>query len=143
MKALLLTAIGLFMATSANAGMLSVDGIPGFDRLDADGDGVVTREEANVFRQFVFQRLDGNNDGAISTNEVVAHQQMMQMRLELRQSRIALAAARLDADGDGAITAQEFADLPDFFALIDIDGDDLISSEEAASIRDRLSSLRD
>ena len=61
---------------------------------DSDGDGVVSREEAERVRLMIFAQLDGNGDGVISTQEIVARQQLMQMRSELRQSRLALAAAR-------------------------------------------------
>jgi Ca2+-binding EF-hand superfamily protein len=102
----------------------------------------VSREEAERVRLMIFAQLDGNGDGVISTQEIVARQQLMQMRSELRQSRLALAAARLDSDTDGAITREEFSALPDFFALIDRDGDDVISAEEAQQMRDRLSALQ-
>ena len=128
----------LLAATGVSAQILDDNALPGFDRLDADSDGLVTRDEANRASQSVFAKLDGNGDGVISTNEVIARQQMIQLRSEHRQSRLALTAARLDADADGMITVEEFAALPDFFALIDQNGDDMISAEEASRMRDRL-----
>lgn len=140
-----LTLVGLCMALTApaNAQMaLPGDSFPAFNRIDENGDGVVNREEADRVRNLMFARLDGNSDGVISTNEVIARQDLMQMRSELRQSRLALTAARLDSDADGAITPEEFDALPDFFALLDANSDGSITEDEVQQMRDRLSALR-
>ncbi len=142
MKSLSLLGAILIIATSADAQVFRGNDLPGFERLDADGDGVLSREEANRVRQMIFAHLDGNGDGVISTNEVVARQQLMQMRSEMRQARLALTAAQLDTNADGAITIEEYAGLPDFFALIDLNGDDGISADEAARMQERMSVLR-
>jgi len=41
-------------------------------RLDADGDGVVTREEFSAPMGSAFDRLDANDDGRLSTEELAA-----------------------------------------------------------------------
>lgn len=56
-------------------------------RLDADGDGVVTREEFSAPMGDAFDRLDANDDGRLSTEELAAghgeggpgHRMMMMM----------------------------------------------------------------
>ena len=140
-----LTLIGLCMALAApaNAQMaLLGDDLPAFERIDENGDGVVNREEMDRVRDVRFARLDRNSDGVISTDEVIARQELIQMRSELRQARLALTAARLDSDADGAITPEEFDGLPDFVALLDADGDGGISRDEAQHARQRFSALR-
>ena len=44
----------------------------GHGRLDADGDGVVTREEFSAPMGNAFDRLDANDDGRLSTEELAA-----------------------------------------------------------------------
>ncbi len=142
MKSPLILSLCLAAATTVQAQMPAGDALPGFDRLDADGDGRLSREDTDRLRQAIFARLDRNGDGVVSTDEVIARQQLMQMQSELRQARLALTAARMDADADGAITLQDFSARLDLFAFADADGDGGISAEEAAALRARLSRLR-
>lgn len=44
----------------------------GHGRLDADGDGVVTREEFSAPMGSAFDRLDANDDGRLTTEELAA-----------------------------------------------------------------------
>ena len=48
------------------------DGGEGPGRLDADGDGVITREEFSAPMGNAFDRLDANDDGRLSTEELAA-----------------------------------------------------------------------
>lgn len=143
MKKLILIGFCMALTAPANAQMAMFgDDLPAFKRIDQNDDGVISREEIDRVRGLKFARLDRNSDGVISTDEVIARQDLIQMRSELRQARLALTAARLDSDADGAITPEEFDGLPDFFALIDADGDGGISEDEAQNARERLSALR-
>ncbi|CAK0844218.1 unnamed protein product [Prorocentrum cordatum] len=58
-----------------------------FDRIDADGDGVITRSE------FVFDRLDRNHDGVISRAEFEAAVSSGQLAGSLADSREAAASS--------------------------------------------------
>lgn len=95
----------------------------GLDRLmamDANGDGAITRAEAEAARGAMFNRLDRDRDGYLSTSEQNAAQGMGRRGLEgadadndARISRAELMAQpyrafdRLDANSDGAISAAE------------------------------------
>lgn len=65
-----------------------------FDRLDANGDGIVTQAETDAHQSERFNEKDANGDGMISREEfsVRAHDRF----------------ARSDADGNGEITKEEF-----------------------------------
>jgi hypothetical protein len=75
-----------------------------FDRLDADGDGVVTKDEARAAaeahpcrgprRAGAFDRLDADGDQRITLDEVKAAKQA--------------AFTKLDADDDGQVERDEF-----------------------------------
>jgi Ca2+-binding EF-hand superfamily protein len=96
-----------------------------FDALDANGDGLLTREEAlgaNVSGQNEFKSLDVNGDGVIARTEWQWN---------------AAAFDRLDANRDGRLTLQEFSNpaTPPLqqtaaFRSLDLNGDGIIASTE-------------
>lgn len=71
-------------------------------QLDADKDGTVTLDEFLKPRSDSFAELDKNSDGALNAAELSAD---MQQRAGQRQRMM---MARLDADGDGSVTKDEF-----------------------------------
>ncbi len=99
-------------------------------RIDADGDGLISRSEANDIRRRIFANIDFDGNGVITPNEITARQDQISMSAELRQTRLALAASRMDTDGDGAITPDEMENGPDLFRLLDRNDDDSISPQE-------------
>jgi hypothetical protein len=58
--------------TRSEVRIITTDG-EGPGRLDADGDGVVTREEFSAPMGDAFDRLDANDDGRLSTEELAAN----------------------------------------------------------------------
>jgi uncharacterized membrane protein len=44
-------------------------------RLDTDGDGKVSKQEAGDLPEFVFDRMDANSDGVIEKSEIEAARQ--------------------------------------------------------------------
>jgi Ca2+-binding EF-hand superfamily protein len=75
-----------------------------FERLDADRDGAVTLAELEAMRAARFAERDANGDGRLDRDELLAGAAQRAKRGVDRMM------GRLDADGDGAITADEFAD---------------------------------
>lgn len=101
-----------------------------FERLDADGDGRVTRGEMTEARRAGFERADRDGDGILSAAEIAARQERARRFARMAEAGASERLARLDGDGDGALTFEEFdADMP-VFRLIDADGDGAISRAE-------------
>lgn len=95
-----------------------------FEELDADGDGKITPEEMAGHMQARFDGADSDGDGALSRDELIArmanyadhmierHDANADGKLsidEMRADRQGKMFKRLDTDGDGAISAEEFA----------------------------------
>lgn len=108
-----------------------------FARLDKNGDGKVSAEEMARARadlqtrrlDHMFARMDADHDGKISRDEAA---KAMDDRAEGRRGRHHGAMlAKLDKDGDGAISAAEFDAAGDArFARLDKNGDGVITPDE-------------
>ncbi|MFD2135293.1 EF-hand domain-containing protein [Novosphingobium resinovorum] len=67
-------------------------------KMDADGDGVITRAEAQTRATELFAKLDVNKDGKLDkADRELMHQQMREKMF-----------AKLDTNGDGSISKAEF-----------------------------------
>jgi hypothetical protein len=91
---------------------------------DANGDGVLTRDEALAFAAKRFDAIDANHDGQVTADEV---------RASFQQKR-AQRWAKLDTDGDGRISkAEAQANAPRLaqrFDQLDANGDGFLTPEE-------------
>lgn len=122
-------------------GMMMQDGpMFDFDKVDTDKDGKITPEEFAAARAARIAELDADKDGKISTDELVA------MRMRGAEDRIRAQVGqmmqRMDADGDGVLTAAEVLAMPgpgpQMLARVDTDGDGAVSKAEAEAARDRM-----
>jgi Ca2+-binding EF-hand superfamily protein len=120
-------------AFAANAQPLSGAGM--LDRLDADHDGKITREESAAARERMFKRLDRNGDGAVDETEVEQARQMIKDRAATAEARLSNQWRRMDKDGDGKVSAAEFQSRSVMFDLADRNGDGTITENEVDFMR--------
>ncbi|MFO8081763.1 MAG: hypothetical protein R6V07_15860 [Armatimonadota bacterium] len=117
-----------------------------FERLDANQDGKIDRDE---FRgpDEAFARLDANGDGAITRDELaVRGDQAGARRRGQNQGRIGDAdparrwqqmLERFDANADGQISAEEFEGREEVLKFLDANDDGVITEDEAMQAGDR------
>lgn len=106
------------------------------ERLDADGDGVLSQDEVAAARQRLFARLDRDGDDAIDDREIEALRDAVMDRAVALQARLGRAWRRMDTNGDGRVSAEEFRARTILFDVADRDGDGRLSSAEIAFMRD-------
>lgn len=75
-----------------------------FDEMDANHDGVVTREEYVAYQKKRFDEFDTNHDGKIDAKEIASSPPLMERNLQMAERMI----KQWDANGDGVVTAEEF-----------------------------------
>lgn len=109
-----------------------------FQRIDTNGDGVISRDEVLAARQRLFARLDHNGDGVIDQAEIEAARDAVMDRAEAMQARIGNAMRRMDTNGDGKVSAEEFRVGTPLSDLADRNGDGKLSPDEIDFIRNLL-----
>jgi len=96
----------------------------GFAAMDTNGDGQVTRAEAEAGRVAQFTRLDADRNGALSEGERNA------------AGRAAQAISRADTNGDGSVSRAEIMAQPyRLFDRLDTDDNDVLSTAELEAAR--------
>lgn len=114
-----------------------------FERSDTNGDGFVSKEEFAAGRNAMFAKLDANGDGFIDQAELDKAREAWHQRAskpaqtdtgtqaEAQNKQHRGFMQRMDADGDGKVTAQEFAVAGDrMFARLDKNADGKIAKDE-------------
>jgi Ca2+-binding EF-hand superfamily protein len=111
--------------------------MPDFATLDADGDGKVTQAEMDAYKAAKFAEIDTDGSGTVSAAEFAAQHEAASD--ERKAKFIATMIERMDADGDGELSADEMsgAKRKSPFERMDTDGDGTLSEDEMNAIGDR------
>jgi Ca2+-binding EF-hand superfamily protein len=111
-------------------------------KFDADGDGVISREEAKGHKlEAKFADLDRDGDGKLTREELKAmkgHRGKHGGGHKDPEARAAKLLAKFDTNGDGSISREEVGDHPrlaDRFAEADSDKDGKLSREELKALK--------
>lgn len=122
---LLAVIVGILATGTAYAAKDDGDGDPRrdrFERLDADGNGRIDRDEFAKVGDFRFGKLDADGDGVITLAELEERE---------RSERLARRFEHLDADDSGEVTRSEFTAAGDrMFEHLDENGDGTLSMGE-------------
>ena len=109
------------------------------ERLDSDGSGSITEDEAKGFMAKYFAKIDANSDGEISEEELLYVRETRGQKPKGARKDIKTA----DSDGNGTISIDEAGDaglekMVENFDRIDADGDGEISKEEIHQLRKQM-----
>lgn len=122
------TVLFLTVLVSAAAPGFAQSPSSAIDRLDANGDGAVSRQEFRIARAADFRRLDADRDGTLTEAEFLGRGADPESPVT-RRRRARFAA--LDADGDGRVTQPEYFEFgARQFRGRDANGDGRISPDE-------------
>lgn len=109
------------------------------ERADTDHDGRVSLAEFQAARLASFDRLDRNGDGVISRADF---SRILAFRPQA-STRIDTFIAEADLNHDGKVTREELAHAPArVFAMADANRDGFVDKAEMAAARDRLHALQ-
>lgn len=110
-----------------------------FVDADANGDGVITREEFAAARARSFDKLDRDGDGVIRKSDF---SRLARFKPEAAQ-RLQRLIDTADTNRDGRVTREEFIAGPaPMFDRADTNGDGVISKAEAEAARSALAAAR-
>lgn len=98
-----------------------------FERMDADGDGAITREELAAARSERFAAMDADGDGAVTAQELANYRMLRRAERRIR---------RLDENGDGVLQLDELPGGERRFERFDLDGNGVVTRAEAELVRD-------
>lgn len=99
------------------------------EKLDTDGDGQVTVEEAQTEAAEKFAKMDADGDGLVTSEEMMAN--FESEKAAKMKAKFDKKFAESDTDGDGALSEEEFIENSNKrISSMDADGDGIITKEE-------------
>lgn len=112
----------------------------GFERLDTDGDGLVSQmefaERETRRGPRIFDHADADGDGAVSLDEMqAAIDERADERHAMASEHMRTLFEEMDGNEDGFVTREEAE--AHAFARADANGDGFISEEEAREMHER------
>lgn len=133
------------LALALGAGVASAKGFGGkgghhgprmnFEQVDANGDGMITKEELAAHAQARFTETDTNGDGNLSAEELAAASE------RAKEERVQKMIERRDTNNDGVLSFDEMKPSEDrtakMFERLDTDGDGSISQAELDEMKDK------
>ncbi|HUD30113.1 MAG TPA: EF-hand domain-containing protein [Novosphingobium sp.] len=109
------------------------------EAADANGDGLVSREEYRASRGAKFARLDRNGDGAVSRDDFA---RLAERRPDAAQ-KLELLVTEADANKDGKVTRAEYDAMPTpIFDKADTNGDGNLDKTEMAAARAKMEAMK-
>lgn len=96
-----------------------------FQQMDSNHDGVVFWQEAQQNRQQNFEAADADHDGILSLQE------FKEMKEKKRAARLQKKWQKMDANGDGSVSKEEFINRSFIFNRLDRNHDGWITPWEA------------
>lgn len=110
-----------------------------FEKMDLNGDGAISREEAAEFRRKRIMAADADGDGGVTLEEMKAHHKKKwgdkkkdgeKAEDGKKGDRTEKHFKKWDANADGKVTAEEIDAKSDRFDKWDVDGDGKVTKEE-------------
>lgn len=124
----------VILAALASPTLAQAETVHLLERLDSDGDNIVSKNEVAAARSRLFDRMDLNGDGSVNRTEIETLRDGIMNRATAAQARLGNLAYRMDSDADGAISREEFQGRNILFELTDRDADGRLSADELAFV---------
>ena len=127
------------LALGAGNALAAEGGRELFLRIDNNGDRKLEFSEIQAVRAQMFDRMDLNHNGLLDADEVRAAVEQVKSKRDFQAAQVAgfqAEASRMDRNGDGRISRDEFAAfIPDRLLRADTNGDGALSISELRALR--------